>query len=156
MTAVIQAAGLTRMYGARRGILDLDIEVDEGEIFGFLGPNGSGKTTTIRMLLGFLRPTRGSARVLGLDAWAEASTVHRRLAYLGSDPAYLGELSAGEQLDYLASLRALPRGAWRSVADRFDLDPSIAVRKLSRGNRQKVGVVATLMGDEPLLVLDEP
>jgi len=156
VTGVIQAAGLTRMYGNRRGVLDLDLEVEEGEIFGFLGPNGSGKTTTIRMLLGFLRPTRGAATIFGLDAWSRAAEVHGRLAYLGSDPAYLGELTAGQQLDYLAALRGLPAGAWRAVAERFDLDPSIAVRKLSRGNRQKVGVVATLMGDEPLLVLDEP
>ncbi|HET9680680.1 MAG TPA: ATP-binding cassette domain-containing protein, partial [Candidatus Limnocylindrales bacterium] len=89
MTAVIQATGLTRMYGARRGVLDLDLEVGEGEIFGFLGPNGSGKTTTIRMLLGFLKPTHGTATVLGLDAWGHAPEVHARLAYLGSDPAYL-------------------------------------------------------------------
>jgi ABC-2 type transport system ATP-binding protein len=156
MTTVIQAAGLTRMYGARRGILDLDFEVAEGEVFGFLGPNGAGKTTTIRVLLGFLRPTAGTARVLGLDAWAAAAQVHERVTYLGSDPTYLGELSAGEQLDYLASLRGLPPGAWRAAAERFDLDPTVPVRKLSRGNRQKVGVVATLMGHEPLLILDEP
>jgi len=156
VTAVIQAAGLTRMYGTRRGILDLDFEVREGEVFGFLGPNGSGKTTTIRLLLGFLRPTRGSGTVFGLDSWTRASEVHRRITYLGSDPAYLGELDAGQQLDYLASLRGLPRGAWRAAAERFDLDPTIQVRKLSRGNRQKVGVVASLMGHEPLLILDEP
>jgi ABC-2 type transport system ATP-binding protein len=156
MTGVIQAEGLTRMYGARRGILDLGFEVAEGEAFGFLGPNGAGKTTTIRVLLGFLRPTAGTARVLGLDAWTDAPEVHRRVSYLGSDPAYLGELSAGDQLDYLASLRGLPKGAWRAAAERFDLDPTIPVRKLSRGNRQKVGVVASLMGREPLLILDEP
>jgi ABC-2 type transport system ATP-binding protein len=156
VTAVIQAAGLTRMYGSRRGVLDLAFEVREGEVFGFLGPNGAGKTTTIRVLLGFLRPTAGTARVMGLDAWAAAPQVHRQVTYLGSDPAYLGELSAGQQLDYLASLRGLPKGTWRPVAERFDLDPTIPVRKLSRGNRQKVGVVATLMGHEPLLILDEP
>ncbi len=156
MTTVIEAHGLTRMYGPRRGILDLDFEVREGEIYGFLGPNGSGKTTTIRVLLGFLRPTHGRASAFGLDTWAAAPEVHRRVAYLGSDPAYLGELSAGQQLDYLAALRGLPKGAWRPSAERFELDPTIQVRKLSRGNRQKVGVVATLMGHEPLLVLDEP
>ncbi len=156
MTTVIEAAGLTRMYGPRRGILDLDFEVREGEIYGFLGPNGSGKTTTIRLLLGFLRPTRGRASAFGLDTWTAAPEVHRRVSYLGSDPAYLGELSAGQQLDYLAALRGLPKGAWRLAAERFELDPTVQVRKLSRGNRQKVGVVATLMGHEPLLVLDEP
>jgi ABC-2 type transport system ATP-binding protein len=156
VAAVIQAEGLSRMYGTRRGIVDLDIDVREGEIFGFLGPNGAGKTTTIRLLLGFLRPTGGRSSVFGLDAWAAAAEVHRRVAYLGSDPAYLGELDAGDQLDYLAALRGLPTGAWRAAAERFDLDPTVQVKKLSRGNRQKVGVVATLMGNEPLLILDEP
>jgi ABC-2 type transport system ATP-binding protein len=156
MTDIIEAFGLTKSYGTRRGIVDVSFAVREGEVFGFLGPNGAGKTTTIRTLLGLLRPNGGRASIFGLDVWADAPQLHDRLSYVGSDPGYLGELTAGEQLDYVAGLRGLPKGAWRGVAERFELDPTVQIRKLSRGNRQKVGVVQAFMGDAPLLVLDEP
>jgi ABC-2 type transport system ATP-binding protein len=156
MTYVIEAEGLTKWYGKRRGILEVDFHVEEGEVFGFLGPNGAGKTTTIRLLLGALRPSAGRATVFGVDTWTAAPAAHRSLAYVGSDPGYLGELSAGAQLDYLGTLRGLPRGAWRTVAERLELDPTVPVKKLSRGNRQKVAVAQAFMGREPLLVLDEP
>jgi ABC-2 type transport system ATP-binding protein len=153
---VIEAIGLTKRYGSRRGIVDVDFQIQDNEVFGFLGPNGAGKTTTIRVLLGFLRPTAGRAVVLGHDSWGEAAAAHAGLAYVSSDPAYLGQLTAAEQLDYMARLRGLSTGAWRHVAERLDLDPTVQVRKLSRGNRQKVGVVQAFMGDEPLLIMDEP
>jgi ABC-2 type transport system ATP-binding protein len=156
MPRIIEATNLTKSYGSRRGINDVTFAVDEGEVFGFLGPNGAGKTTTIRTLLGLLRPTAGQATIFGLDAWADASRIHERLSYVGSDPAYLGELTAAQQLDYIGRLRGLPKGAWRTVADRLELDPSVQIRKLSRGNRQKVGVVQAFMGDAALIVLDEP
>jgi ABC-2 type transport system ATP-binding protein len=156
MTHVIEAVGLTKSYGRRRGIVDVDFEVHEGEVFGFLGPNGAGKTTTIRVLMGFLRPTAGTASVLGRDCWQAASDAHADVAYVSSEPAYLGQLTAGEQLDYMARLRGLAPRAWRPVAQRLDLDPTLPVRKLSRGNRQKVGVVQAFMGEEPLLIMDEP
>jgi ABC-2 type transport system ATP-binding protein len=152
----IELRGLTRWYGKRRGVIDLEADVHEGEVFGFLGPNGAGKTTTIRMLLGLIRPSGGSARILGMDPWAQAPAVHRQLAHLGSDPGYLGDLDATSLLDYLGALRGLQKGAWRSLAERLELDPTVPVRKLSRGNRQKVGVVSVFMGREPLLVMDEP
>ncbi|HEX5829005.1 MAG TPA: ABC transporter ATP-binding protein [Candidatus Limnocylindrales bacterium] len=153
---VIEARGLTKSYGSRRGVVEVDLDVHEGEAFGFLGPNGAGKTTTIRLLLGFLRPTAGSASLFGLDAFRDAPAIHRRLAYLGSDPGFLGELSGAEQLDYLARLRGLAPRSWRPLAERLELDPTVRVRRLSRGNRQKIGVIAAFMGEEPLLVLDEP
>jgi ABC-2 type transport system ATP-binding protein len=156
MTNAIEAIDLTKSYGKRRGIVDVTVEIHEGEVFGFLGPNGAGKTTMIRVLLGFMRPTSGRATVFGSDCWHEAPAAHARLAYVASDPAYLGQLTAGEQLDYMARLRGLPNGAWRRVAERLELDPTVQVRKLSRGNRQKVGVVQAFMGEEPLLVMDEP
>ena len=156
MSSIVEASGLTKSYGTRRGISDVTFDVREGEVFGFLGPNGAGKTTTIRTLLGLLRPTAGRATIFGLDAWADAPRIHERLSYVGSDPAYLGELTAAEQLDYVGRLRRLPNGAWRAVAARLELDPSVQIRKLSRGNRQKVGVVQAFMGDAPLIVLDEP
>jgi ABC-2 type transport system ATP-binding protein len=156
MVDVIEVVDLTKSYGSRRGVVELRFSVAEGEVFGFLGPNGAGKTTTIRTLLGLLRPTSGRASIYGLDAWADAPRIHRRLSYVGSDPGFLGELSGGAQLDLLASLRDLERGAWRPLAERLELDPTIPVRKLSRGNRQKIAVVAAFMGHESLLVLDEP
>jgi ABC-2 type transport system ATP-binding protein len=156
VSSIVEASGLTKSYGTRRGISDVTFDVREGEVFGFLGPNGAGKTTTIRTLLGLLRPTAGRATIFGLDAWADAPRIHERLSYVGSDPAYLGELTAAEQLDYVGRLRRLPNGAWRAVAARLELDPSVQIRKLSRGNRQKVGVVQAFMGDAPLIVLDEP
>jgi ABC-2 type transport system ATP-binding protein len=156
MAHVIEVAGLTKSYGRRRGILDVDFQVEEAEVFGFLGPNGAGKTTTIRLLMGFLRPTAGRATVLGRDAWEDAPAAHAHLSFVSSDPGYLGELTAREQLDYMARLRALPTGAWRPIAERLELDPSVAIRKLSRGNRQKVAVVQAFMGHERLLIMDEP
>ena len=156
MSAIIQVSDLTKTYGKRRGIVDVTFEVAEGEAFGFLGPNGAGKTTTIRTLIGLLRPTAGGARIFGLDVWHEAAAIHGRMAYLGSDPGFLGELTTAAQLDYLAHLRGLPTGVWRDLVDRLELDPSVPIKKLSRGNRQKIGVVAAFMGHEPLLVMDEP
>ncbi len=156
MADAIELRGLTRWYGSRRGVLDLDVAVEEGEVFGFLGPNGAGKTTTIRMLLGLIRPSAGTATIWGLDCWRDAPALHRRLAHLGSDPGYLGEMTARQTLDYLGAMRGIARGAWRPLAERLELDPDLPVRKLSRGNRQKVGVVQAFMGSEPLLVMDEP
>jgi ABC-2 type transport system ATP-binding protein len=156
MSAIIHVSELTKAYGARRGIVDVSFEVAEGEAFGFLGPNGAGKTTTIRTILGLLRPTGGRATIYGLDVWREAPDIHRRMAYLGSDPGYLPELTSAAQLDYLAHLRGLPSGAWRKLVERLELDPTVPTRKLSRGNRQKIGVVAAFMGHEPLMVMDEP
>ncbi len=156
MTAVIETTALTKSYGSRRGVAGLDLAVEEGEVFGYLGPNGAGKTTTIRLLLGAIRPSSGHARVFGLDTWSDAPAAHRRLAYLGSDPGFLGELTVAEQLEYLAGLRGLGTHAWRPLAERLELDTRVQVRKLSRGNRPTVGVVAVFMGPEPLLVMDEP
>jgi ABC-2 type transport system ATP-binding protein len=155
-TPVIEADGLTKRYGRQRGVEDVSFGVAEGEAFGFLGPNGAGKTTTIRLLLGFLRPTAGQVRLFGRDAFRDAAAIHARVSYLGSDPGFLGELTGAEQLEYLGRLRGLPRRAWAPLAERLELDPGMRIRRLSRGNRQKIGVVAAFMGREPLLVLDEP
>ncbi len=156
MSAPIELVALTKSYGRRRGIVDVDVVVREGEVFGFLGPNGAGKTTTIRCITGIVRPTSGRAVIFGLDAWDKAVAAHRRMASVGSDPGYLGELTAAELLGHLGRLRGLAAGAWHGLVERLELDPSVKLRKLSRGNRQKVAVVDVFMGEEPLLVMDEP
>jgi ABC-2 type transport system ATP-binding protein len=136
--------------------VDVDFGVAEGEAFGFLGPNGAGKTTTIRLILGFLRATRGEVRVFGEPAFEAAARIHENVSYLGSDPGFLGDLTGAEQLDYLAALRGVAKGTWRPIAERLEFDPTVRIKRLSRGNRQKIGVIAAFMGHAPLLVLDEP
>jgi len=155
--SVIETKGLTKHYGSTEALVDLDLEVQQGEIFGYLGPNGSGKTTTIRLLLGLIHPTRGGAEVLGMDPWRDAVGLHRRLSYLSGDLALWPSLTGAQTLEYLGSMHGTVDAAYRDeLIERFSLDPSVKVRAYSRGNRQKVGIVAALMGRPELLVMDEP
>ena len=157
MASPIVLTGLTKYYGSTRGIEDLDLEVREGEIFGFLGPNGAGKSTTISLILDFIRPTRGTATVLGLDSRADSVKIHRQIGYLPGELAMYERMTGRELLGYLAALRG--GDATREIAtlaDRFDLDLDRRIRTYSSGNRQKVGLVQAFMHRPPLLILDEP
>jgi ABC-2 type transport system ATP-binding protein len=157
MGAVITAEGLTKFYGKTLGIEDVDLEVRRGEIFGFLGPNGAGKSTTIRLLLDFIRPTRGRCAVLGLDSKARSVDIHRRVGYVPGDLSMYEKMTARELLTYFASLRALEGlGVAEAVAERLRLDLDQRIRSYSSGNRQKVGLVQAFMHEPELLVLDEP
>jgi ABC-2 type transport system ATP-binding protein len=154
---VIEVRGLVKRFGAFRALDGLDLEVRPGEVHGFLGPNGSGKSTTIRVLLGLIRATSGSARVFGRDPWADTVDIHRRLAYVPGDVNLWPQLSGGEVIDLLARMRGSLEEARRDeLLERFDLDPTKKGRAYSKGNRQKVALVAALAGDVELLVLDEP
>ncbi|MEU7874421.1 ABC transporter ATP-binding protein [Dactylosporangium sp. NPDC049140] len=154
----VRAVGLTKFYGAHRGIEGLDLEVAAGEVMGFLGPNGAGKTTTIRLLLDFLRPTGGHATVLGLDPRRDKAALHRRIGYLPGELAFPG--GRGRAADLLRFFGAARGGvAWARVtelAERLELDLSRPVRTMSKGNKQKVGLVQAFMHQPDLLVLDEP
>ncbi|MDX2342622.1 MAG: ABC transporter ATP-binding protein, partial [Acidimicrobiia bacterium] len=148
---------LTKYYGSVRGIEDLSLEVQQGEIFGFLGPNGAGKSTTISTVLDFIRPTSGSATVLGLDSRRDSVEVHRRVGYLPGELAMNQRMTGGELLGYLAALRGIDAGKEiASLAARFELDLSRKIRAYSSGNRQKVGLVQAFMHQPELLILDEP
>ncbi len=153
----IVATGLTKDYGSGRGLFDLDLEIDRGEIFGFLGPNGAGKSTTMRLLLDLIRPTSGSARVLGLDTRTKSLEIRRRVGFLPGDLALHPKLTGREMLDHLAQLRGgvEPR-ARDSLAERFDADLDRPIRQLSTGNRQKLGLIQAFMHEPELLILDEP
>ena len=158
MTDAIRTRGLTKVYrGGPTAVRELDLAVRTGEIFGFLGPNGAGKTTTIRILLDLLRPTSGEVSVLGLDPRRDGVELRRRIGYLPGDLALYPKLTAGETIEYLASLR---NGAGRArvaeLAERLGLRLERPVGTLSHGNRQKVGLVQAFMHDPELLVLDEP
>jgi ABC-2 type transport system ATP-binding protein len=157
MTNAIDVVGLVKTFGRTRALDGLDLTVATGEVHGFLGPNGSGKSTTIRVLLGLLRADAGRATLLGGDPWADAVRLHRRLAYVPGDVTLWPNLSGGEVIDLLGHLRGgLDRGRRDELLERFELDPAKKGRTYSKGNRQKVALVAALASDAELLVLDEP
>ena len=153
----IEVSGLRKSFGATLALNGLDLSVATGEVHGFLGPNGSGKTTTIRILLGLLRSDGGTARLLGGNPWREAVDLHRRLAYVPGDVTLWPSLTGGEVIDLLGRLRGgLDAKRRAELLDRFDLDPTKKARAYSKGNRQKVALVAALASDAELLMLDEP
>jgi ABC-2 type transport system ATP-binding protein len=157
MTDVIRTEGLAKFYGSRRGLDGLDLEVRQGEIYGFLGPNGAGKTTTIRILMDLIRPSSGTAAILGQDPRDGGPALRRRLGYLAGDFVVDGGQSSRELLTHLAYLRGgVAQQRIEQLADRLDLDLSVRIRSLSKGNRQKVGLVQALMHEPELLILDEP
>jgi ABC-2 type transport system ATP-binding protein len=157
LNTVIATSGLVKTFGPTRALDGLDLVVEAGEVHGFLGPNGSGKSTTIRVLLGLLRADSGRVEVLGGDPWNDAVSLHRRLAYVPGDVELWPNLTGGEAIDLLGRLRGglnLQRRA--ELIERFNLDPTKKGRTYSKGNRQKVAIVAALASDSELLVLDEP
>jgi ABC-2 type transport system ATP-binding protein len=157
MTAAIEVAGLRKSFGRTHALDGLDLAVDAGEVHGFLGPNGAGKTTTIRVLLGLIRAGGGRARLLGADPWQEATTLHRRLAYVPGDVTLWPNLSGGEVIDLLGRLRGgLDEKRKAALLEKFELDPATKSRSYSKGNRQKVALVAALSSGAELLILDEP
>ena len=157
MTMAIEVAGLTKRFGAVRALDGLDLRVAAGEVHGLLGPNGAGKTTTIRVMLGLLRADQGHARLLGGDAWRDAVTLHRRLAYVPGDVHLWPNLTGGEVIDLMGRLRGRTTNHRRDeLVERFGLDPTKHCRTYSKGNRQKVALVAALAADVDLYLLDEP
>ena len=157
MTEAIRTEGLVKTFGRTRALDELDLTVHTGEVHGFLGPNGAGKTTTIRVLLGLTRADSGTARILGGDPWADATELHRRLAYVPGDVTLWPNLTGGEAIDLLGRMRGGLDPARRAeLLERFDLDPRKKARTYSKGNRQKVALIAALASDVELLVLDEP
>ena len=157
MSDAIDVAGLRKAYGKVVALDGLDLGVAGGEVHGFLGPNGAGKTTTIRILLGLLRSDGGSARLLGGDPWADATELHRRLAYVPGDVSLWPNFTGGEVIDLLGRLRGgLDPARRASLVERFELDPTVRARAYSKGNRQKVALIAALASGVELLLLDEP
>lgn len=153
----IRAAGLVKRFGSFPALDGLDLEVARGEVHGFLGPNGAGKSTTIRVLLGLLRANDGHVELLGSDPWREVVSLHRRLAYVPGDVVLWPDLSGGEAIDLLGNLRGgLDTVRRTELIERFELDPTKRGRQYSKGNRQKVAIVAALAADVELLILDEP
>jgi ABC-2 type transport system ATP-binding protein len=157
MTSAISVSGLVKTFGQTRALDGLDLSVDTGEVHGFLGPNGSGKSTTIRVLLGLLRADAGDVSLLGGHPWRDAVALHRRLAYVPGDVNLWPNLTGGEAIDLFGALRGgLDKRRRAELIERFQLDPSKKARTYSKGNRQKVAVVAAFASDVELYILDEP
>jgi polyether ionophore transport system ATP-binding protein len=155
--AAIRAEGLSKRYAGTAALDGLDLEVSEGEVYGYLGPNGAGKTTTIRLLLGLQRPTAGSAELFGIDCWRDPVTAHQRVAYVAGEPFLWPSMTAEETLEFLARLHGgTDRNYRKTLIDRFGLEVAKKVRALSKGNRQKVQLIAALATRADLLLLDEP
>jgi ABC-2 type transport system ATP-binding protein len=154
---MINTIGLTKRFGKFTALDNICLEIGEGEVFGYVGPNGAGKTTTIRTLLGILQATSGSVSVFGKDAWKEAVEIHRRIAYVPGDVNLWANLTGGEVIDLFVSLRGKSDKAKRDrLLEIFDLDPTKKCRTYSKGNRQKVALVAAFASDADLFILDEP
>ena len=158
MTAIVELRGVTKHFGRTTALDGVDLTVNPGEIHGFLGPNGAGKSTTLRVLLGMLRANAGTSRVFGLDSWSDAVPIHRRLAYVPGDVALWPNLTGGEAIDALTRLRgaSLPAPERARLIEAFDLDPRRKCRSYSKGNRQKVALIAALATPAELYVFDEP
>ncbi|MBM4514886.1 ATP-binding cassette domain-containing protein [Rhodococcus hoagii] len=157
MTTIIEVAQLQKTFGTTRALDGLDLTVGEGEVHGFLGPNGAGKSTTIRVLLGMLRANSGTATLFGRDAWRDAVSLHREVAYVPGDVTLWPSLTGGEIIDLLARMRGGLDAARRAdLIERFDLDPRKKARSYSKGNRQKVAVISAFSSHARLLLLDEP
>ncbi len=157
MTTVVQTTNLCKTYGKNRGIDDLNLQVVQGEVFGYLGPNGAGKTTTIRTILDFIRPTSGSAQIFGLDSQRDSLAIHQKISYLPGELVMYEKMTGREMLEYFAQLRGnVSQTAIKQLAERLELDLKRPIRSLSKGNKQKVGLVQAFMGQPELLILDEP
>ena len=154
---MIETDGLTKFYGRSRGIRFVDLEVNEGEVFGFLGPNGAGKTTTIRTLLNFLRPTDGRAWIFGMDTRRESVRIRERVGNLPGEFALEDRMTGEKLLRFFARLRGVgDLDCAYELAERLSADLHRPMRRLSRGNKQKIGLIQAMFHKPPLVILDEP
>lgn len=154
---VLQIDHLTRDYGNGKGIFDVSFSVGEGEVFGFLGPNGAGKTTTIRHLMGFIRPKEGFCRIDGKDCWKARAEIQQHLGYIPGEINFFDDMSGREFLRFMTRYRQIPaENRQKELLERFELNPKGKIKKMSKGMKQKLGIVAALMHDPQILILDEP
>ena len=153
----VQISHITKDYGNSRGTFDVSLSVKKGEVYGFLGPNGAGKTTTIRHLLGFLKPEKGECRINGMDCFSQASLIQKNLGYLAGEIAFPEDFTGHGLLHFLADMKGIrDRSRMKELIDLLELDPSGKVRKMSKGMKQKLGIINAFMGNPEIVILDEP
>ena len=155
--SVINVQNLTRDYGSGKGLFDVSFQVKKGEIFGFLGPNGAGKTTTIRHLMGFIRPKAGRCQIDGLDCWTNRDEIQKRLGYIPGEINFFDDMTGKEFLKFVTDYRKIGNeNRMQELLERFSSDPRGTIKKMSKGMKQKIGIVAAFMHDPDILILDEP
>jgi ABC-2 type transport system ATP-binding protein len=155
---IIDITDLSKFYGKARGIEHVNLEIEEGEIFGFIGPNGAGKSTTIRLLLNLIFPTGGSARIMGMDVIRDTKEIKRQVGYIPSDGSAYPSMDVREFLSYCVRFYGVQNSAHRiaELSELFELDLKRKIAELSMGNRKKVSIVQSLLHNPKLLILDEP
>ncbi|MBF7097279.1 ABC transporter ATP-binding protein [Alkalibacter mobilis] len=154
---IIETKKLTKFYGKARGIVDVDLEVQEGEIFGFIGPNGAGKSTTIRTLMGLIFATSGSAKIFGKDCVTDGPEIRQEVGYLPSEVFYYDKMKVLDLLKYTGGFyKKNTSKRMYELAEIMELDLSRRIEDLSYGNKKKVGIVQGLLHSPKLIVLDEP
>lgn len=154
---MIEVKDLTMTYPSGKGIFDLNFTVKEGEVMGYLGPNGSGKTTTIRALLGFMYPDKGQARINNMDCWKRAPEIQKTLGYIPGEISFLDGMTGDEFLKLIGDMRGLKDlSRQKMLIEMFELNPKGKIKKFSKGMKQKLGIVAAFMHDPDILILDEP
>lgn len=153
---ILKLENVGKTFGNFHALKGVDLNLNSGEIMGFIGPNGAGKTTTIRVILGMLNYT-GSSKVFGLDSWKDSVEIHKNLSYVPGDVNLWPNLTGGEVIDFFLRLKKQKDKKYKEeLIDKFDLDPSKKCRAYSKGNRQKVALIAALSSDVDLYIFDEP
>jgi ABC-2 type transport system ATP-binding protein len=153
----IETEGLTKYYGKDRGIIDLNLKINEGEIFGFIGPNGSGKTTTIRLFLSLLFPTSGSGKIFNYDIAKDGPKIKKIVGFIPTEVSYYDNMTVKELIEYSARFYKVSLDhRFNQLVDALDLDLSRKIDQLSMGNKKKVAVVQSMIHNPQLLILDEP
>jgi len=155
---IIEIKNLSKYYGKARGIEEINLDIEEGEIFGFIGPNGAGKSTTIRILLSLIFPTSGSARIMDMDVIKESKKIKSRIGYVPSDANFYDKMDVEEFLQYCMRFYESKNGEGRikELSERFELDLGRNLSQLSMGNKKKVSIIQSLIHNPKLLILDEP
>lgn len=155
--SVISVQHLTKDYGMKRGVFDISLDIKKGEVFGYLGTNGSGKTTTIRHMMGFLKPDSGEVDVNGINPWKNAPEVMKNVSYIPGEIAFPDVKTGTDFFRVQAEFLGVKDFTYMNyLIDKLGLDPSANLKRMSKGMKQKTAIVAALMGDKEILIMDEP
>lgn len=157
MEHVIEIQHVTKDYGNEKGVFDISFAVKKGEVFGYLGPNGAGKTTTIRQLMGFIHPQSGTCNIFGKDCFTQASSIQKEIGYLAGELAFVEDMTGRKFLEFMAQMKGMKDlSRMEELIERFELNPQEKMRKMSKGMKQKIGLVCAFMGNPQAVILDEP